>query len=251
MNRETPKSLIEQTFKNPKARLHNGAILIPAEPLDMEAVIQAAIKTEDEQDEPDCDRPEALFEKIGWPYKNFFAFYWQSMGPCTFAGFLNATQPSSGSTLISCFEDAWNGEKVIALIKHPLDGAAMTAFFKALIKENGAAFGVELFGSLLSNTHNKWEKAIPEKVVREAYWEWLKWADKRFDIDWHGLAEGILARAKSPIMYPLDLFKKFGATINGDIAAWLEKREEQNAHLSMRAKQAIFDAHFQQSYGPY
>jgi hypothetical protein len=34
MNKEPPKSLIEAAFKNPKAKLSCGNILIPAKPLD-------------------------------------------------------------------------------------------------------------------------------------------------------------------------------------------------------------------------
>jgi len=63
---------------------------------------------------------------------------------------------------------------VFAVIKKPNDRAVMCAFFAALIKENGAAFGLQLFGSLTANTCNYSEHYIPKEVVHKAYRRSLK-----------------------------------------------------------------------------
>ena len=49
MNKEKSKSLIEAAFGAPKAKLHRGAILVPAEPLDMLAVAKSAIEMEEKR----------------------------------------------------------------------------------------------------------------------------------------------------------------------------------------------------------
>jgi hypothetical protein len=147
--------------------------------------------------------------------------------------------------------DSWDDQKGIALVKSPSNPAAMIALFKALIRKNGAAFGLELFGSLPSNTDNKCEELISEEVVRAAYWGWMKWAESALDVDWYGMAEEISARERSPIMYPLELLRGFGRGFNGDAAAWLEERGVKNDRITERAKRAIFDAYFKLSYGPY
>ena len=251
MNREKAKSLIEAAFRAPKARLHRGAILIPAEPLDMLTVAKSAIETEDEQDDLYDLGLDGLYESVGWPHESLISFYWQSLGPCVWQSGLNSLQLGEDAALISRSGDSWDDEKGVALVKGPSTPEVMSTLFKALISENGAAFGVELFGSLPSNTHNKSEELIPEKIVRAAYWDWMMWAENELDVDWSGMAEEVSARAMSPIMYPLDLLKKFGEIVNGDPHAWLEERDKQKERLSVRAKHAIFDAYFKQSYGPY
>jgi len=251
MNEEKAKLLVEAAFKNPKAKLHRGAILIPAEPLDIDTLVQEEIETDDEQDELDSDGPEAFLDKLGWTDENIFGFYWQSMGPMVWECYLNALHLTDDTALIWCYQDGDGSRQGIALVKHPSNPAVMSAFFKALIKENGAAFSLELFGSLPSNTHNKSEETIPEKVVRAAYWDWMLWAENVFDVDWAGMAEEVCSRDEEPIMYPLRMLKKFLAGLKGNPAAWLEERGDQNGRLSLRAKRAIFEAYFKQSYGPY
>jgi hypothetical protein len=251
MNKEKPKSIIEAAFSNPKAKLYKGSILIPSEPLDMETVMRAAIETEDEQDELDCDGSGAFLEKIGWPCENICAFYWQSMGPMVWECYLNILHLADDTALIWCYQDGDGSRQGIALVKQPSNPAVMSAFFKALIKENGDAFGLGLFGSLPSNTDNKIEELIPEEIVRAAYWDWMKWAESAFDVDWLAMAEEVSARERSPIMYPRDLLKNLFAGTNGNPRAWLEEQDKKNGRLSLRAKRAIFDAYFKQSYGPY
>jgi len=255
MNKEKPKSLIEAAFRNPKAKLYRGNILIPAEPLEVEALIQAAAETEEEQDDLRGNGPESVFEEIGWPYDNFISFYWQSMGPMVWTSTLNTVRIAGDLALAYRMQDASSNWQGIALIKGPSSPQIMSAFFKALVRENGAAFGIRLFGSLPSNTDNAFEETLPEKVVRAAYWDWMKWAecatDTDIEIDWLSLAETIEARALSSISYPLELLTKLGSSIGADPEAWLDDRSEQNDRLSERAKRAIFNAYFKQSYGPY
>jgi hypothetical protein len=164
--------------------------------------------------------------------------------------YLNALHVTGDTALIWCYQDADESRQGITLVKHPSNRAVMRAFFKALVKENGAVFGLGLFGSLPSNTHNKSEELIPEKVVCAAYWDWMKWAENELDVDWSGMAEEVSARARSPIMYPRDVLKKYFEGIDGNPTAWLEKRSDRNGRLTDRAKRAIFDAYFMQSYGP-
>ena len=251
MNREKANSLVENAFKDPNAKLHNGAILIPSEPIDLETVLRAAVETEEDEEDIDNEEHEAILEKIGWPCENLFRFYWQSLGPMVSACYLNVLHLSDKTELIWVQRDFEPFRQGIAFVNCPLSKTVMSALFKALIRENGSAFGVELFGSLPSNTHNKVEELVPEKVVRAAYWDWMKWAEDAFEVDWYGMAEEIVAQEKSPIMYPLDLLRGFGEGFNGDAAAWLRERGIKNGRLTERAKRAIFDAYFKQSYGPF
>ncbi len=115
--------------------------------------------------------------------------------------YLNLLHVGSDLAVVCRRQDAFPCWQAVAQVRHPSDPAVMSAFFKALINENGAAFGVDLFGSLPSNTHNKSGETVPESVVREAYWNWMMWAEKTVGVDWQGLAEEILERERSPIMY--------------------------------------------------
>ena len=251
MNRENPRSIIETAFRNPKARLHRESILIPAEPLHMEKLVQSAVETEEDQEDLDSDGPQAVFEKIGWPYETFMAFYWQSMGPMVWQCYLKTLQFDKDMALICCNQDDYPTLQAVALVKHPSRPAVMSSLFKALIDQNGSAFGVELFCSLPSNTHNMSEKTIPERIVRSAFWNWLLWAEKEVGIDWSSIAEETSERTKSPITYTLELLKKLGESIDEDLEEWFEEQTYQSKRLTVSAKHAIFDAFFKQSYGPY
>lgn len=251
MNKGNPQSLIAEAFRHPKAKLHCGAILIPSEPIDLEIVARAAVETQEEKEDLDGSGPEAIFEKIGWPSDNVVAFYWQSIGPMVWACYLNSLRLGDGTELIWLLRDFEPFRQGIAIVKQPSSRSAMSAFFKALIKHNGAAFGVELFCRLPSNTDNHREELIPESVVRAAYWEWMRWAEERFDIDWLAMAEEIQARIEDPIMYPLKLLRGFKAEPAADEETWLAGHRNTNGDLSERAKRAIFNAHFKISYGPY
>ncbi len=251
MNKEKANSLIEEAFKNPRAKLYHESILIPSKPVDLETVVRAAIETSDEEEDLDSEGHEAIFEQIGWPNDRIVAFYWQSWAPMVWECYLNSLRLPDGTELIWLYQDFEPFRQGIAVVRKPSNRAVMSAFFKALIEENGAMFGVELFGSLPSNTDNRREELIPENVVRAAYWKWLRWAEHRFDIDWHGIARTILARVEDPVLYPLKLLRGIAAGPGEDAGEWLDRHLDRYGSLSERAKRAIFNAYFKISYGPY
>ncbi len=250
MNKRRAKSLVKEAFSNPKAKLYRGAILIPDKPVEIPAVMKAAAQPDEEEDDFRDRGSCEFFESLGWPLTGLINFYWQSVGPCVFQTNICAVRIGKDAALIVSEADSWI-EQAIALVKHPSNPAVMSAFFKAFIHENGAAFGVGIFGSVPSNTYNMAEETIAESVVRSAYWDWLKWADADSDVDWYGMADEILEREQSPVMYPLEILKKFGKGFDGDLAEWLAKRSKENGQLTSRAKRAIFEAYFKQSYGSY
>ncbi len=251
MNTDNPRKLIEAAFSSPKAAFHRRSILLPGEPLDLDEIAKSAVENDDDEDRLADYGPDTVFEDMGLKQTPFFAFFWQSLGPMVWECYLNLVHLDGDLALVCRTQDASPCRQAFALVKHPSDPAVMSAFFKALINQNGSAFGIDLFGSLPSNTHNKVEEIIPEEVVRTAYWKGLVWAEKVSDVDWNGLAEEVIARQKSPIMYPLEILKSFGGGGGVDPRKWLEDRAEANGRLTVRAKRAIFDAFFKQSYGPY
>ncbi len=252
MNLSKLTSSIESAFTNPEKTFHRGAIAVPREPLDLDALVEDAVETEEDEDEIYTDGIEELLLKHGWMSSTLVAFYWQSLGPMVSHASLQTLTPSGGGQSFAC----WQGDdmppyQVIARLKPAAGGKICRILFEKLIEDNGAAFGLQIFGSLPSNTHNMAEDLIPEETVRRCYWKWMLWAEPSLDDPWTCLAEEVSARARSPITYPLDLLKKLGAGMKGDPAAWLEERRGRDGRLTVRAKRAIFDAYFKQSYGPY
>jgi hypothetical protein len=249
MNPNKTQSEIESAFASPKQTLCRGSILVPAEPIDLEAVTKTAIESDDDEDDYYNLGGDIVFEKAGWEISSLFSFEWQSLGPMVWECYLNLVCIGNGRALACRRQDADPQWQSIALIKRSTDSAVMGRFFSAMIRENGAAFGVELFGSLPSTTHNHVEELVSEETVRQAYWDWLRWADKVFDVDWEGLAEEVSVRPRSPIFYPLELLGKLGSGAGRDPQQWLDERDRKNGMLTLRAKRAIFDALFSQSYG--
>ncbi|NWG14804.1 MAG: hypothetical protein HXY20_14860 [Acidobacteria bacterium] len=249
MNNSKPTSLIESAFAAPKGTLCRGRILLPSSPPDLEEVIQAAVETEQDQETFEGDGPEAVAAEIGREFTRLVAFYWQSLGPMVWECCIDLLNVGNGKNIVCLKQDGWPRRQAIAALKGRPERPLVTALFRNLLKENGAAFGVGLFGSLPSNTDNFNEKLIPEETIRRCYWDWMNWAERELDADWIALAEEVTARALSPVLYPLDILK--GLPPAEDLSEWLEKQRSRNGGLSMRAKRAVFDAYFKQSYGPY
>jgi hypothetical protein len=248
MNNEKFLFNLKSEFKDPKTRLARGCILIPKSPVDLDSTIRAAVETEDDEDTLGCRGTFPLLEANGWTVSPLVSFCWQSLGPMVWQAGLYDLTHETGVTFAVFEWDLEPAQQVIAQIT-PTPGVYVhKKLFEALINRNGEAFGLGIFGSLPSNTHNQAENLIPEDTVRQCYWNWMKWGEKAMDADWWGLAEEISARARSPIHYPLELLKGF-AGINP--TEWLEEHLRQNDRLTVRAKRAIFDAYWKQSYGPY
>jgi len=248
MNPEKLRFLINTAFAQPRSRLHHGTILVPVEPLNLHELSKSAVETEEDEDTLSWCGPEAIFEEAGFRQEDLFSFRWQSLGPMVWTYGLNALHIDEDRALVCVTGDIEPEARAIALVKGPSEPAVMSAFFTAFIDQNGAAFGVGPFGSLPSDTYNRIESLIPEKVVRAAYWKWMEWAENALGVSWEGLAAEISACAESPTTYPLELLKTLLSGFQGDAVAWLAEQQSRNDQLTTRAKQAIFDAYFKQSY---
>lgn len=174
MNSNKPKTQIESAFAIPKCTLCGGRILIPCLPPELEAVIESGIETKEDRERFDWDGPESVLEEIGWRLTRIFAFYWQSLGPMTSECYIDTLDVGTDTTFVCLRQDWLPSWCAIAAIRGRPDKTVMTALFRSLVKENGAALGVELFGSLPSDTHNTVEDLISERT-----WKWRLRSESR------------------------------------------------------------------------
>lgn len=249
MNISKLTSAIESAFTHPKKTLPGCLITVPRAPVDLDSLIQDAVENEEDEEDIYNYGTEEVLERHGWACSTLVAFYWQSLGPMVWQACLQTLSHKEGLSFALWRQDVDPCRQVIAQLRPASRGDIFRVLFEKLIEANGAAFGLQLFGSLPSNTHDMAEDLIPEKAVRRSYWKWMVWAECRSSANWTALAEEVSARARSPIAYPLEILRGLSAVDNP--GEWLEEHRQSDAKLSLRAKRAIFDAYFQQSYGPY
>ena len=251
MNPKITKLYLEAVISRPRSILRHGEIIVPTAPINLDSAARAAIENEHDLEAFVNSGADIVFEQIGWEREPLLCFYWQSFGPMVCETHVDLLHIDQDRALACITQDSLPRWQAFAIVKNPDDEAVVSALFRALLKNNGAAFGLQLFGSLPTNTHNMVEHLISKKSVRQAYWAWSRWAERALQFDWLGLFEETSARSRSPILYPLELLRKRADEAGGNPTAWLEARRRENSRLDPKIKRIIFDGYFRLSYGLY
>jgi hypothetical protein len=234
-------------FANPKTELAEGQVVVSASPIDVRAATKSVAETGEDEEEISDRGWSAALPEGGWVLQPLVHFYWQGWGPMVSSAELQKlTHPEHGSFAVFS-EDSFETSKAVARLKPGAAPAAYSTLFGKLIDQNGTALGVEVFGSIPSNTHNSTEELIPLEIIRSAYWRWLLWAENVFDIEWGAIAEEVRIRARLPLS---DAVWALCDRATKHLAQRMEGRGEPRA-FGLRAKKAIFNAYFDLSYGPY
>jgi hypothetical protein len=122
---------------------------------------------------------------------------------------------------------------------------------RRLLDRNGKSFGVDVFGSLPTQTTNRAPELIPEPVVRQAYFDLLEYWEREQGGAWLGIAEEHHGRIVEPnhLERCLDLLETLPHVHDQEaVDNWLAWRDAESAALPNVARQRLFEEWFEGAY---
>ena len=127
----------------------------------------------------------------------------------------------------------------------------MSRLFTRIVHNNGAAFGVHLFGSLPTETTNWLPELVPEAVLKRPYFDWLEWAEQVEGSAWLSLEESLIAHElePNPMARAFAAFRSLPSPSEPEtLSEWLHERDQESANLPDRSRQLILDDYFRRRY---
>jgi hypothetical protein len=111
--------------------------------------------------------PGSVMELLDERRQKLLSFYWDGLGPISWVAGIEVLV--SGERAYLCYwneVDTYVAVAALARWDHPL---VICAAVKELLRENGRPHGVDVFGSLPTETTNCRPDLLPEEVIRKAY----------------------------------------------------------------------------------
>jgi|GEM_PF-4030746 hypothetical protein len=261
---------LEATFTVERLRTEDGLVLTSAngEPLDIGLLLVQATEPGDEDDqelgyliaelqeyETDAVNPATALEILAqrWHVEVLIDASWEGFGPVSSGADLELLDVGKSQAYVLLLQEE-QPLRALAAIRPGSSARAISAFFLSLLEDNGGSYGVELFGSLPTETTNHRPDLIPVLAVWEAYWRWMQWATEEYGAEvWtdlqdtliYGLLESHPLRRASRILRELPL-SRLGRP--KEVLRWLRARREEGEELSPEDRMRIFANYFLRSY---
>jgi len=182
--------------------------------------------------------------------EQWFGFYWDSIGPMSWSSSLWLLHDHDGSSIAALLHEE-QPFYLLGLVQPDDDPLLLSRLFTEIVKENGHGFGVDLFGSLPIETTNWRPDLVPESVVKQAYWDWLEWAEKVEGSAWVDLEETLAIYELEP-----NPMKRAFAAFTGlpdlssepAIQKWVGDRAEESGGFPDHSRRAVLDWYFARRY---
>jgi hypothetical protein len=193
MQEDTIRRLIDTAFTETRLTTTGGGrVLSPREPLDLFQLLQKAAENEEERDSVDPFTP---METLGGA--PFLEFLWDGFGPTSSFASLQLADLGDSGTLVCWFTEVPPTE-AFALIQSDDDLEIWSALVAQLFGDNGASYGIGLFGGLPSEVTNHKPDAVPPRVLKDAFWQWLEYMEADGWSVWASLRDQTLGRLEQP-----------------------------------------------------
>ena len=188
---------------------------------------------------------EQRYEAVKW-----FDFYWDAIGPTSWISNLYLLRREWRSSLV-CLLNEEEPLFLLGLVESHDNRLLLSRLFTRLIDRNGKHFGVNVFGSLPTETTNWLPHLVDERVIKQAYWDWLEWAEPAQFDSWLDLEQSLALYDLEP-----NPMKRSLAVLSGlpnlteptAVADWLDEHDQESAGLPDHSKQAILDWYFRRRY---
>ena len=186
-------SLLAKGFAQRVVTAGNGGLFGTGEaPLFSHTLLHQCSDDQDEREEIATYEwsPADVLEMLGQHYRaeQWFSFYWDSIGPTSWCSSLWLLRREDRSSIVGLLHED-QPLYLLGIVKSDDDPLLLSRLFTRIVEDNGASFGVQLFGSLPIETTNWLPHLVPEQVVKQAYWDWQEWCEQVEGSAWLNLEE--------------------------------------------------------------
>jgi hypothetical protein len=188
--------------------------------------------------------PAHVMELLHGHVHDLLFFYWDGLGPTSSVAGLQVLELGGRGYLVY-----WNeleSYRAVAALDPWQDDLVVSAAVKEILCRNGRSHGVELFGSVPTETTNRMPSLLPDAVVKQAYFDLLQWDERQGGDAWDLLTEEHFSRIVEPnhLQRSLDTLHRAAETHHRS----LEGREDEDDELDDAARQRLFDDWFETTY---
>ena len=203
---------IDVAFIETRLATSRGRVLAPLEPFGLRTTIQEAAEGVVLNREDFAG---------AFPSHTLLDFYWDGFGPTSSGATIDLVDLGATGTLAYWItEDA--PTYAFALIQPGGDTDIWPAFVVDLFRDNGESYGIELFGSLPSQTTNGRPDLVPPVALREAFWQWIEGREAVGRPQWGHLRDHTIESLEqpNPLQRSSDLLRRVARLgIDGFLAA--------------------------------
>jgi hypothetical protein len=188
--------------------------------------------------------PANVMELVDGHLHDLLFFYWDGLGPTSSVAGLQILELGGCGYLVY-----WNeleSYRAVAALDPWQDDLVVSAAVKEILCRNGRPHGVELFGSVPTETTNRMPSLLADAVVKQAYFDLLQWDERQGGDAWDLLTEEHFSRIVEP-NHPqrsLDILDRVAVAPD----RWLEELAEESAGYDDAFRQRLFDEWFETAY---
>jgi hypothetical protein len=241
-------SLLDATLVKPIAGPPSGVVLAGG-PLDLNEVVPRLAESEEEDRLEEEDPYSILQEDLR--FEPLVSFEWLAFGPMASGKSLNLLSfpdVSRAYLVIDSdneFDETW---PVVASIEPRDSPEVHEALFASLLQDNGAQYGIHLFGTLPSPTMTHAPKLLSRRVVESSYVAWMDWAERSGRTTWDALLREFEGRLDEP-----DHLARSSALLDEVVGRLREgrfEREKKSRTITTpEQKELLMKAYLDLSYG--
>lgn len=189
---------VPTTFPTIRLSLAGGTVRVPPEPVELESW-----DGEDGEDGEALEEAEAG-EAVGgsdaleeeFPVGSLLSFNWEGFGPISWSAALFAVGLGRNRIVI-CWYREEEPDLALALVEAPHPHPIWNAFIQDLFASNGRMYGIQLFGSLPSETLVR-SSHFDQSSLKEAFWLAMEEMERERAGAWSRLRDETIARVVEP-----------------------------------------------------
>lgn len=244
---------LERAFSAQPRRFGSTIVVERRKPFKLAAAMNEALSDEEQEESGDLEAwPGSLSELLaeqGIEERRLLDLYWDGFGPTSWVA--GVVSIGNRRRRYLCYWNELESYLALAAIEPWDDPLALSGTVRRLLDRNGNAFGVDVFGSLPTETTNHAPELIPEPVVRQAYFDLLDYWEREQGGAWLTVAEDYYGRLVEPnhLQRCLDLLETLPQLDEQEgVGSWLAERDAESDALPLEARQRLFDEWFAGAY---
>jgi hypothetical protein len=250
MDMEQLERRLERSFTARPQPVADCSITWRRKPALLWRFVEACLDAEEREEEPSLNEwPGNVSVLLENQLVDVLGFAWDGWGPISSGAGINLLVLEQATYV--CHWDEMHSYRAVAKLDGPVSRRVLSAVVPELVRENGRRVGIDIFGSLPTETINHQPDRLPTVVVKQAYFDWLQAAQVYGGTTWADFAAEHYSSLVEPnhLVRCLDMLKTLPRL--DDAAGWDEwerQREEESARIPDHARQRLFNEWFYDHY---